>query len=237
MQKILKTALVYTFPIFVGYVFLGIAFGLLLQKAGYNYIWAFFSSLLIYAGSMQFVLVDFLKNKPGLGVITIMTLVINSRHIFYGLSFIDKFKKMGKAYPYMIFSLTDETYSLLCSIKPSNDNKIDQNKLYFTIAALDHIYWITGSVIGALIGEVIPFNTTGVDFAMTALFVVIFIEQWKESKNHIPALTGLISSISCLILFGSNNFILPSLIITVTFLIIFKNKIPTTDKKEEVYTT
>jgi 4-azaleucine resistance transporter AzlC len=232
MKKILRTALFHTLPVLFGYIFLGIAFGLLLQKAGYNYIWAFFISLTVYAGSMQFVLVDFFSSGLSLGVMAIMTLIINSRHIFYGLSFIDKFKKMGKLYPYMIFSLTDETYSLLCSIKPSDE--IDQNKLFFAIAALNQIYWIIGSVIGALVGELITFDTTGIDFAMTALFVVIFIEQWKGSNNHIPALTGLFSSIICLILFGAGNFILPSLIITVIFLLLIRNRIPSKDKEVSV---
>ena len=230
MKKVLKTALIYTFPVLIGYMFLGIAFGLLLQKAGYNYIWAFFISLFVYAGSMQFVLVDFFGSNLGLAIMAAMTLIINSRHIFYGLSFIDKFKKMGKLYPYMIFSLTDETYSILCSIEPPNE--IDSDKLYFAIALLNQIYWIIGSVIGALAGELITFNTTGIDFAMTALFVVIFVEQWKEFKSHIPALTGLSSAILCLILFGPNNFILPSLLITVAFLLLIKNKIPVANNKE-----
>jgi len=230
MKKILKTALIYTFPVLIGYMFLGIAFGLLLQKAGYNYIWAFFISLFVYAGSMQFVLVDFFGSNLGLAIMAAMTLIINSRHIFYGLSFIDKFKKMGKLYPYMIFSLTDETYSILCSIEPPDE--IDSDKLYFAIALLNQIYWIIGSVIGALAGELITFNTTGIDFAMTALFVVIFVEQWKEFKSHVPALTGLSSAILCLILFGPNNFILPSLLITVAFLLLIKNKIPVANNKE-----
>lgn len=230
MKKTLKTTLMYTFPVLIGYMFLGMAFGLLLQKSGFNYIWAFFISLFVYAGSMQFVLVDFFGSSLSLPVIALMTLIINSRHIFYGLSFIDKFKKMGKLYPYMIFSLTDETYSILCSVE--HPDGIDRNKLYFAIASLNQMYWIAGSVIGALTGELITFNTTGIDFAMTALFVVIFIEQWKEFKSHIPALTGLFSAILCLMLFGPNNFILPSLLITVAFLLLVKNKIPAVNKEE-----
>ncbi len=230
MKKTLKTALIYTFPVLIGYIFLGMAFGLLLQKAGYNYIWAFFISLFVYAGSMQFVLVDFFGSGLSLSVMAAMTLIINSRHIFYGLSFIDKFKKMKKLYPYMVFSLTDETYSILCSVESPEGT--DPDKLYFLIALLNQIYWIAGSVIGALAGELITFNTTGIDFAMTALFVVIFVEQWKESKSHIPALTGLSSAILCLILFGPDNFILPSLLVTVAFLLLIKNKIPATNKEE-----
>jgi 4-azaleucine resistance transporter AzlC len=214
--KALKFAFIQSVPVLFGYVFLGTAFGILLQKAGYNYIWALFASLTVYAGSLQFVLVSFLSFGTALTTVALMTLFINSRHIFYGLSFIEKFKETGKAYPYMIFSLTDETYSVLCSLKvPDNINK---NTVMFLIALLNHSYWVVGSVLGALIGQIIPFDVTGIDFSMTALFVVIFLEQWKTSKTHLPALIGFASGIIFLIIFGPDNFLLPSLIATVILL-------------------
>jgi len=214
--KALKFAFIQSVPVLFGYVFLGTAFGILLQKAGYNYIWALFTSLTVYAGSLQFVLVSFLSLGTALTTVALMTLFINSRHIFYGLSFIEKFKKMGKAYPYMVFSLTDETYSVLCSLKVPDG--VSKNTVMFLIALLNHGYWVAGSVLGALIGQIIPFDVTGIDFSMTALFVVIFLEQWKVSKTHIPALIGITSGIFFLVIFGPDNFLLPSLITTVILL-------------------
>jgi len=223
MKKTVKFAFQQTIPIMLGYLFLGTAFGLVLQEAGYSFVWALIASIFIYAGSMQFVLVSLLTGGVNLIYCAIMTLFINGRHIFYGLSFIDKFKKMGKAYPYMIFSLTDETYSVLCSLKVPKG--IEEKRAMFLISLFDQCYWILGSLIGALIGKYIAFNSEGVDFAMTALFVVIFIEQWKSAKNHMPAIFGLLSAIIFLIILGPEHFILPSLLFSVFLLIIFKKKI------------
>ena len=206
-----------TIPVLLGYLFLGIAFGLLIQDAGYSFWWAFFCSLFIYAGSMQFVLVTLLTGGVSLIYAAVMTLFINGRHIFYGLSFIEKFRKMGKAYPYMIFSLTDETYSVLCSLRVPD--MMDEKRISFLIALFDHSYWIIGSVLGAVIGELITFDTTGIDFSMTALFVVIVLNQWMESREHRPALIGAIIGMVCLFLFGADKFLLPALTITVLALL------------------
>lgn len=208
----IRFAFTQTVPVLLGYIFLGIAFGLLLQDAGYSFWWAFFCSLFIYAGSMQFVLVTLLTGSVSLIYAAVMTLFINGRHIFYGLSFIEKFRKMGTIYPYMIFSLTDETYSVLCSLKVPD--KMNEKRVSFFIALFDHSYWITGSVLGAVIGELITFDTTGVDFSMTALFVVIVLNQWMESREHRPALIGAVIGIICLLLFGADKFLLPALTIT-----------------------
>lgn len=229
MKKTLKFALFQTLPVLFGYLFLGIAFGLLLQNTGFDFLWALLISTFVYAGSMQFVLVSLLGNQIGLFSIALLTLTINSRHIFYGLTFIEKFKTMGKAYPYMVFSLTDETYSLLCSAKvPDN---LEENKVFFFMAVFDQLYWITGSVIGAIVGQLITFNSTGIDYAMTALFIVIFVEQWLSSKTHLPSFIGIICGIFCLLVFGPDNFILPSLLLAVGLLTIFK---PYIEKKEGI---
>ena len=156
----------------------------------------------------------------------VMTLLINSRHAFYGLSFVEKFRSM-KTYPYMVFSLTDETYSLLCSTKVPEG--MEEKRVLFLISFFDQCYWVTGSVLGAALGEILPFDMTGIDFAMTALFVTIFVDQWRGSKSHLPALIGLGSSILCLLIFGGSNFILPSLILTVTLLMALERPI---EKKE-----
>lgn len=216
-----------TIPVMFGYLFLGMAYGILLQNAGYGAGWAFLTSLVIYAGSMQFILVGFLSSGISLVSAALTTLSVNSRHIFYGISFIDTFKKMGRLRPYMIFSLSDETYSLLCGTDIPDG--CDQKKVLFFMAFFDQCYWIAGSVAGALLGEVIPFDTTGIDFSMTALFVVIFVEQWLSSSNHTPAIIGLLCGILCLVFLGSSRFLLPALIITVALLILWKN---TSAKKE-----
>lgn len=222
MNKTLKYAFPKTLPVLAGYLFLGFAFGILLRQAGYSPLWAFGSSLFIYAGSIQFVLISLFKNGMDLLTTAFMTLLINGRHIFYGLSFLDKFRRMGKAFPYMVFSLTDETYSLLCSedLPPQ-----EEGRTFFTIALLDHIYWVTGSVLGALVGNALPFDSTGIDFAMTALFVVIFVEQWLAAKSRIPAVAGLVCSVVSLIIFGADRFIIPALVMSVAVLMFTKNTI------------
>lgn len=228
MKKYISYAFYKTIPVLLGYLFLGLAFGLLLQEAGYSFWWALLSSTIIYAGSIQFVLVSFLGGGTSLPVVAVMTLLINSRHAFYGLSFVEKFRQM-KTYPYMVFSLTDETYSLLCSTTVPEG--MDEKKAYFLISLFDQCYWITGSVLGGALGEILPFDMTGIDFAMTALFVTIFIDQWRSAKSHLPALIGLCSGVICLLIFGGSNFILPSLLITVTLLMALQNPI---ENKEAV---
>lgn len=222
MKQTMKYVFYKTIPVLLGYLFLGFAFGLLLQEAGYSFWWALLSSVIVYAGSIQFVLVDFLSGGTSLPVIAVMTLLINSRHAFYGLSFVEKFRKM-KTYPYMVFSLTDETYSLLCSLKTPEG--MDEKKVMFLISLFDQLYWIAGSVLGAVLGQMLPFDMTGIDFAMTALFVTIFVDQWREARSHLPAVIGLCSSVVCLLIFGGSNFILPSLIITVGLLMALRGRL------------
>lgn len=196
-------------PVMLGYIFLGIAFGLLLQNAGYSFMWAFLASVVVYAGSMQFILVNLLTAGAGLLYTAVMTLFINGRHIFYGLSFVEKYKKMGRAYPYMVFSLTDETYSLLCGTKVPQG--MEESKVFFWISLFDQCYWVLGSVIGALAGSHITFDSTGIDFSMTALFAVIVVEQWQGQKSHFPALLGAVCGIVWLLVLGPDRFILPAL--------------------------
>ena len=223
MKSTVRYAFLKSLPVMFGYIFLGIAFGILMQQAGFPVWMSLFVSLIVYAGSMQFVLVTLLSSGASVLLTAAMTLLINSRHIFYGLSFVEKFKAMGKRYFYMIFSLTDETYSVLCSVKP--EDKAEKKQAMFLIALFDQAYWVAGSVIGAAAGGVLPFDTTGIDFSMTALFVVIFLEQWLDAKSHIPAVVGLVSGVSFLLLLGADNFILPSLIVTVTVLLLCRRQI------------
>ena len=152
-----------------------------------------------------------------------MTLIINARHFFYGFSLLEKYKGTGKFKPYLIFGLTDETYSLVATAKL--DDTIDHKKYYFFVTALDHLYWITGCTTGALMGTFIPFDSTGIDFAMTALFVVIFVEQWLTMKEHLPAILGAVTTLVCLIIFGSQYFIIPSMVLIAFELVIFRKKL------------
>jgi 4-azaleucine resistance transporter AzlC len=221
--KALKSAFPNTIPILMGYLFIGMVFGILLRSKGYNFWWAILMSSCIYAGSMQFVAINLLTSGFNIVTVVVMTFMINARHLFYGLSMLDKFKDMGKKKLYMIFALTDETFSLLTSVKPPQD--VNKNWFYFFIALLDHFYWIIGSVVGAIIGSVWSFNTKGIDFVMTALFVVIFVEQWKSNKNNFPASIGICASLLCLIIFGSSNFIISSMILILITLTAFRKPI------------
>lgn len=223
MKKVFRPAFTATIPVLCGYLFIGFAFGVMLRAAGYAPPWAFLSSLTIYAGSGQYLLVSLLASGASFTTTAVMTLLLNCRHIFYGLSFLETFQQMGRRKWYMIFSLTDETYSLLCMLKAPAD--VDPNDLRFLIAILDQSYWIIGSVLGAIVGGILPFDSTGIDFAMTALFTVIFVEQWLGTKNHIPALLGAGAAIISLALLGADNFILPAMLMICILLVAGKNQL------------
>lgn len=231
MQKVLRIAFIKSVPVMAGYLSIGIAFGLLMQEMGYNVFWALLISLILYAGSMQFVLLQFLSGGASLLTVAVTTLLVNSRHLFYGLSFMDTFRSMGKKYLYMVHSLTDETYSLLCSYQPQEGE--DGKQVMFWISLLDHIYWLIGTALGALAGGLIPFDTTGIDFAMTALFVVIFVEQWKGAKSHLPAIAGLVCGVLSLLVFGADRFILPAMILGIAVLLGSKKYVLQKEAEEE----
>ncbi len=224
----LKAAFPYTIPVLTGYLFIGFAFGVMFQEKGYHFLWAGFVSLVVYAGSGQYLAVNFFA--PGVSMLQIVFLefMVNIRHIFYGLSMLERFSKMGKKRLYMIFSLTDETYSLLCLTKVPKG--VDETKFLLSIAALDQSYWILGSMLGAAVGSAVPFDATGIDFAMTALFAVIFVEQWLSAKNHVPAYIGLGCTLACLVLFGPDNFILPSMVCIMALLLSGRNIVEPAEK-------
>ena len=226
-RKALRAAFPVTLPVLMGYLAIGIAFGLMLQEIGYNFIWAFFMSLTIYAGSGQYLGVTLLATAASLGTVAVMTLLINFRHLVYGLSMLEKFRGMGLRKLYMIFSLTDETYALLSSAQAPIG--VDPKRFYFAIALLDHSYWILGSVIGAVAGAVLPIDTTGIDFAMTALFVVIAVDQWQTYSRHLPALIGGGVTILFLLIlgqvFGQQQMLIVSLGVIVLLLLILRDKL------------
>lgn len=210
MKKTMREAFIASIPVMMGYIVLGMAFGMLLESEGYSFLYALAMSVFIYAGSMQFVAINLLTSGATVINTIIMTLLINARHLVYGLSMIKKFEDMGKLKAYMIFSLTDETYSLLVSAKTPEG--CSQKYYLFFISLFDQCYWILGSLAGSIIGSLLTINTTGLDFAMTALFVVIVVEQYLSSDKHIYTYLGFFISIACLIIFGSEAFIIPSMI-------------------------
>lgn len=214
--RALRAAFPHTLPVLAGFLFLGLAYGILMKSIGYGAGWTFLMSFLVFAGSMQYVGITLLTTTFNPMYALFITLMVNARHIFYGISMLEKFKSAGRFKPYLIFAMCDESFSILCSAKPEED--VDTNWFMFFIAFLNRWYWITGSVMGAFLGEYIKFDTKGLDFALTALFVVIFINQWQEQKNHFPAVVGVLSSAVCLPVFGPGNFIIPSMIL---ILIIF----------------
>lgn len=208
--KTFKYAFVRSLPIMAGYIVLGLGFGVLLQSKGYGAGWALAMGGLIYAGSMQYVAIDLLAGGASLISAALMTLMVNARHLFYGISMLERYKDTGAAKPYLIFALTDETYSVVCS--GDVPDGVDRKKYYFWVSLLDQFYWVVGCVAGALLGSVLPFDTTGIDFSMTALFLVVMVEQWRSTRDHTPALVGLGVSLVCLLIFGSGNFLIPSMI-------------------------
>lgn len=222
-RKALQAAVPYTLPVFMGYLFLGIAFGVLLVSKGFSVWMALLMSLTIYAGSGQFVAIGLLAGPFGLAEAVLMTLIINARHLFYGLSLLDKFRHMGRRKPYMVFSLTDETYSLLCAARVPEG--VDRDWFYFFIALLDHSYWLFGSLAGALAGTLLTFDSTGIDFAMTALFIVIFVEQWESAESHVPAVLGIVLTLLCLLLVGRDRFILAAMACILVSLTLLRGKL------------
>lgn len=218
-KETFKFALKKSLPVLFGYLFLGSAFGIMLYEAGYNFLWAIFISIVVYAGSGQFLLVSLLSSGASIPEVAMMTLFINSRHMFYGLSYIDKFKQGKWRYPFMIFTLTDETYSVNTSFNTVPEN-VNEPHARFLIGVFDHIYWIIGSVIGSVASQSIPVDFTGIDFSMTALFVVIFIDLVRGQKGRAKqvGVLGILCAVICLVIFGADAFLLPTLILTVAML-------------------
>jgi len=209
-KSAVRAAFLDTLPVMAGYVFLGFGFGILLCQSGYGVLWALAMSLFIYAGSMQYLTVSLLTGGAGLLTAALTTFVVNARHLFYGISMVDSYRGAGKKKPYMIFALTDETYSLV--VQNQIPEGISRHGYCFLVSLFDHIYWVTGTVLGSLTGALLPINYEGIDFALTALFVTIFVEQWLSTKDHRPAVVGVVSTLLCLLIFGKDVFLIPSMV-------------------------
>lgn len=201
-----------------GYVFLGFGFGILMHLSGYGVLWSGAMSLFIYAGSMQYVAVSLLTSGASLMTAGLTAFLVNARHLFYGISMIDAYKNTGKKKPYLIFGLTDETYSLVSQLQIPEG--LSRTGYCFWVTLFDHVYWVGGTLLGALAGKVLPINFEGVEFALTALFVTIFVEQWLSTKKHGPAILGVAATTLSLLIFGKDVFLIPSMVIIASCLII-----------------
>ncbi len=205
----LRAAFPHTIPVLTGFLFLGAAYGILMNSKGFAFYWSILMSAVTFAGSMQFVAINLLTSAFNPLAVFFLTLMVNARHLFYGVSMLEQYEKTGWKKWYLIFGLCDETFSIVCSAKTPEG--IDRNWFYFFITLLNQSYWVLGTALGALLGALFTFNTAGIDFVMTALFMVIFINQWREQSRHLPALIGVAGSAFCLLLFGPDRFLPPAM--------------------------
>ena len=209
-KQTLKNAFVKSIPIMCSYLFVSMAYGIMMEEAGFHWFYSLAISLTVYTGAFQFVLITFLSSGASILTIALTAVLMNSRQIFYSLSFVDEFRKMGKRLPYMIHTITDETYAVNLTLDSAGQEKEDT---MFLVALFSRCYWMIGAVAGGVLGQIIPFDMEGIDFCMTALFIIIFIDQWEKNKNHVPAILGLAVAFLCLLLIGPQNFMLPALLI------------------------
>ena len=217
---VLHTAFIKSLPIFFSYVFVAFSYGLMMQEAGFSWFYSLFTSLTVYTGAFQFVLITFFSSGASLATIAVTAFLMNSRQTFYSITFLNDFKNMGHKKVYMIQTMTDETYAVNCTLEPEEP---ERHKIMFLVALLSRCYWMFGAVIGGVLGQIIPFELKGIDFCMTALFITIFVDQWEKTKDHRPALTGILVGVICLFLFGK-NFMLSALILTSGILLFMRNE-------------
>ena len=218
----MKAAFPHTVPILTGFAFLGMAYGILMSSRGFDWYWILLTSVVVFAGALQFVGISLLTSVFDPIYAFLIAIAVNARHLFYGISLLEKYGGTGAVKPYLIFATCDETFSILVSTKPPP--KIDKRAFMFSVALLNQSYWVIGSVIGGLVGPLLKFDTYGIDFVMTAFFVVVFINQWKASKTHSPALIGLGAAVVSLIIFGADRFIIPAMVIIIVCLTVFRRR-------------
>ena len=217
-----RKAFLKSLPVMGGYVVLGMGFGILAHNAGYGVPWVLAMSLLIFAGSMQNVGIGLLQGGASVLITAVTTVMVNARHLFYSISMIGRYKDAGRYKPYLIFALTDETYSLLCDGKTPEGT--DPGLFRFLVSLFNQAWWVTGSLAGALLGGVLPFSTAGIEFSMTALFIASFTEQWITMKDHLPALTGLAGTLACLLVFGPERFLIPAMLLITLVLTLLRGR-------------
>ena len=221
--KALKAAFPKTLPILAGFLFLGISYGFYMRVSGFSFFFPLCMSIVIFGGSLEFVAVSMLLSPFAPVQTFLMALVIQARHLFYGIAMLDKYKGTGKKKLYLIFGMCDESFSINCS--QDIPEGIDKGQFYFFVTLLNHLYWITGATLGSLIGGFITFDTTGIDFVMTSMFIVIFLENWLKEKRHVSSLIGILASIVCLFAFGKDSFLIPTMVCIIVLLALFKKPI------------
>jgi len=223
MKQLYKRALKDTIPVLTGYLVLGFGFGIIMKANGFGILLTAAMSLLIYAGSMQYAAIGLMTGGASLLTVGLTTLMVNARHLFYGISMLEKYRDVGKAKPYLIFGLTDETYSLVYT-DPVGIPTEERKAYYLLVTLLDQIYWVLGSLLGAAAGTVLQFNSEGIDFALTALFLVVFLEQWMTAQTHGPALIGVGVSVVSLLIFGADSFLIPAMVGIGILLMLYKEE-------------
>ena len=209
----IKRAFLATIPVMTGYIVLGLGYGVIMETKGFGFFWAVGMSVFLFAGSMQYAAIALFTGGASLLTTGLTTLAVNARHLFYGISMVNKYRDMkGKAF--LIFALTDETYSLVCNDAALADmDKKQKNKYYLLVTLMDYLYWVAGTALGSLVGAVVHFDSAGIDFALTALFLTVFVEQWLTTRNHLAAIIGVAMSVICLLFFGAANFLIPAMIL------------------------
>ena len=210
MKKAFKCAFPYTIPIFAGFWFLGLTYGIYMNVNGFSFLYPMLMSLTIFAGSIEFIAVNMLVDAFDPLQAFAMTLMINARHLFYGIAMLDRFRGMGWKKIYLIFGMCDESFSINYTADIPED--VDRGWFMFFVTLLNHFYWFSGATLGGIFGSFLHFSTEGLDFVMTAMFVVIFLEQWLKEENHVSAICGLVVSLLCLILFGADQFMVPAML-------------------------
>lgn len=220
-RKAFRAALPYTLPICAGFLFLGISYGFLMRSKGFPAIYPMLMSLFIFAGSMEFVTVNLLLSSFNPLYALALSLMVNARHLFYGVSMLEKYRNTGLKKFYLIYGMCDESFTINCTVSPAG---VDKGWFMFFVTLLNHIYWVAGATLGALLGNMIHFDTTGIEFVMTALFVVMFMNQWNETEHHSSALAGLGCSLLCLVVFGSESFIIPAMLLIIFYFVLARQK-------------
>ena len=223
VKKALIAAFPKTIPIMMGFLFLGMSYGFYMKVSGFSFVYPLCMSLVIFGGSLEFVTVTMLLGSFAPVQTFLMALMIQARHLFYGIALLEKYKETGMKKAYLIFGMCDESFSINCATEvPEN---VDKGWFYFFVTVLNQFYWVAGATLGGLLGSVLTFNTEGLDFVMTAMFVVIFLEQWLKEKKHYTALIGVMVSAGCLLVFGADSFLIPTMICILCFLTAFRKPI------------